>query len=64
MEMNKCKSKKCQRGLPEGYKHRYCEHCRNKYAKRTKDGIKAVGGVVGSFALLVLTKGKFDSRGK
>ncbi|NLD17299.1 MAG: hypothetical protein GX666_06940 [Tissierellia bacterium] len=62
MGMNKCKSKKCQRELPEGYKHRYCEHCRNIYAKRTKDGIKAVGGVVGSFALLVLTKGKVGSK--
>jgi Zn finger protein HypA/HybF involved in hydrogenase expression len=62
MEMNKCKSKKCQRELPKDYKHIYCEHCRNKYAKRTKDGIKAVGGAVGSLALLVLTKGKFGSK--
>ena len=62
MEMNTCKSKKCQRELPKDYKHIYCEHCRNKYAKRTKDGIKAVGGAVGSLALLVLTKGKFGSK--
>ena len=62
MEMNMCKSKKCQRELPKDYKHIYCEHCRNKYAKRTKDGIKAVGGAVGSLALLVLTKGKFGSK--
>lgn len=62
MEMNKCKSKKCQRELPKDYKHRYCEHCRNIYAKRTKDGIKAVGGAVGSLALLVLTKGKVGSK--
>ena len=62
MERNKCKNKKCQRELPEDYKHIHCEHCRNKYAKRTKDGIKAVGGAVGSLALLVLTKGKFGSK--
>lgn len=60
--MNKCKNKKCQRDLPEGYKHNYCEHCRNKHAKWTKDGIKTVSGVVGSFALMILTKGKFGSK--
>ena len=59
--MNKCKNKKCQRELPEDYKHRYCEHCRNKFAKRTKDGIKAIGGV-GGLALLVLTKGRLGSK--
>lgn len=28
-----CKNKKCQKVLPEGYKHRYCEACRNKHAQ-------------------------------
>ncbi|NLD16771.1 MAG: hypothetical protein GX666_04215 [Tissierellia bacterium] len=63
MEMNKCKNKKCRRDLPEDYKHKYCEHCRNKHAKRAKDGLKAVG-VVGSFALMILTKGKIDPSDK
>ena len=29
MEQKKCKNKKCQRPLPEGYKYKYCESCRN-----------------------------------
>ena len=64
MKMNKCRNKKCQRDLPEGYKHKYCEHCRNTYVKRGKDWMKAAAGVAGSFALLILTKGKFDTRDK
>ncbi len=62
MKMNKCRNKKCQRDLPEGYKHKYCEHCRNKYITKVKGGLKTTAGVVGSFALLVLTKGKFDHK--
>lgn len=45
-ETKKCKNKKCQRTLPEGYKHNYCENCRNKQVKRIKDAGKAVGSVV------------------
>ena len=51
MEQRKCK--KCQRILPEGYKHNYCEHCRGEQATRFKDGCKKalsvavfLGGVV------------------
>ena len=28
-----CKNKKCQKVLPAGYKHRYCEACRNKHVR-------------------------------
>ena len=42
----KCKNKKCQRSLPEGYKHKYCENCRNEQVKRIKDTGKAALGVV------------------
>ena len=45
MEIKKCKNKKCQRSLPEGYKHRHCENCRNKHAKRIKDIGKAALGM-------------------
>ncbi len=37
IENRKCKNKKCQRSLPEGYKHRYCENCRNEHIKLIKD---------------------------
>ena len=58
MEINKCKNKKCQRNLPEGYKHKYCEHCRNKHAQWAKNGLKTAGGVF----ILMLTKGKFGDK--
>jgi len=45
MEIKKCKNKKCQRTLPEGYKHRYCENCRNEHTKRVKDIGKAALGM-------------------
>lgn len=63
MENRKCKNKKCQRSLPEGYKHRHCENCRNIHIKRIKDTGKAALGVVvlvGGTALTVVTKGKIN----
>lgn len=41
----KCKNKKCQKILPEGYKHTYCENCRNEQANTAKyigEGLLAV----------------------
>lgn len=61
----KCKKKRCQRPLPEGYKHRYCENCRNTHVKRFKDTGKAVFGVVflvGGTVLKVATKGKINPK--
>lgn len=55
-----CKNKKCKRVLPEGYKHKYCENCRNERAKRFKDGCKGVAGVaagIGVVVVSVVTKG-------
>lgn len=43
MEKRKCK--KCQRILPEGYKHKYCEHCRGKRAMHFKKGCKTAFGI-------------------
>jgi hypothetical protein len=57
----KCKNKKCQRPLPEGYKHKYCENCRNVQVKRIKDAGKAVAGVA-FIALTIVTKGKINSK--
>lgn len=60
----KCKNKKCQRTLSEGYKHKYCENCRNEQVKRIKDTGKAalsVVALVGGTALKMATKGKNNS---
>ncbi len=61
MEQKVCKNKKCQKPLPIGYKHRYCENCRNEQAKQVKDLGKAalsLAMVVGSVVVTVATKGK------
>lgn len=58
----KCKNKKCQRSLPEGYKHKYCENCRNEQAQKAKKVLGAA--TVGSIAIAIVTKGKIDSKGK
>ncbi len=52
----KCKNKKCQRPLTEGYKHKYCENCRNEHVKRIKDAGKTALGVavfIGGTALTI-----------
>ncbi len=36
MKSKECK--KCHRQLPEGYKYKYCECCRNEQAQDTKKG--------------------------
>lgn len=59
--------KKCKRSLPEGTKHKTCENCRGKKAQGIKDAGKtflAVGGTVLSLALVVVTKGKINPKGK
>ncbi len=40
-----CKNKDCKKVLPEGYKYKYCEACRNKQAQNTKKVLKGVGGL-------------------
>lgn len=64
MEQQLCKNKKCQRILPDGYQHKYCENCRNERAKRFRDGCKGAFGIavmVGGTAVTILTKGKINS---
>lgn len=46
-----CKNKKCKRPLPVGYKHRYCEACRNQYIQKVKN----IGKVVGAVAIAVVS---------
>lgn len=57
----KCKNKKCLRSLPEGYKHKYCENCRNKQVKRIKSTGKAVAGVV-AFALTIVSRERINPK--
>lgn len=57
----KCKNKKCQRPLPEGYKHKYCENCRNERTKLFKDVGKTAGGLA-VFALAIITNGKINPK--
>jgi len=59
----KCKSKKCQRILPDGYKYKYCEHCRNKRSDTIRNIRNCVGGI-GLIALAIVTKGKINPKGK
>lgn len=64
MSQKLCKNKKCQRPLPEGYKYKYCEHCRSERAQQIKRAGKAALGVVvmvGGTAVTVLSKGKNQS---
>lgn len=62
MEQKMCKSKKCQRVLPDGYKHKYCENCMGKRAGVAKNVLKGAAGAVctiGGIVVFVATKGKF-----
>ena len=60
-----CKNKKCQKPLPEGYKHKYCEACRTQQAHNAKNAGKAVlsvVGVVGATAITIITAGKVNPK--
>ncbi len=61
MEQKKCK--KCQRTLPESYKHKYCQNCLNEKAKHFKDASKGILGalvMVGGTVVAIATKGKIN----
>ncbi len=58
---NRCKHKKCQKTLPEGYNSKYCENCINERVKFFKDTAKVGLGVavfVGSAVISNAAKGK------
>ena len=55
MENRVCKNKKCLKPLPEWYKHKYCEACRNQQAQKVKNGFKAAASVAGTVACVVVT---------
>ena len=53
-----CKNKKCQKILPAGYKHRYCESCRNKQAETAKNALKTGSAALAGVVLFVVRRGK------
>ncbi|MCJ0595369.1 hypothetical protein MMJ01_09610 [Enterococcus cecorum] len=56
-----CKDKKCGRVLPVGYKHKYCESCRNQHAETAKNTLKGAGAAaLASVAVLIFTGGKIN----
>ena len=64
-EIRICKNKKCQKVLPAGYKHEYCEACRNKHAETVKNVLKAIGAgtaTVASAAVIVFTGGMINQK--
>lgn len=62
MENRVCK--KCNKSLPEGYKHKCCEACMGKKTERIKNGIIKVVSVGGPIILAFITKGKIESHKK
>jgi len=54
--------KKCQKPLPDGYKYKKCESCINEQVQGVKNRLKATVGVVGSLALILVTKGKISPK--
>lgn len=56
-----CTCKKCHRPLPDGYKYKKCESCRNHASQKFKTGLTVAGGIVASAAsvvVVIVTKGK------
>lgn len=67
MGNKRCKNKKCQKILPEGYKYHYCENCRNEHVRAAKNigkGVISVAFLVGGTAVSIATKGKINLRKK
>lgn len=61
MKIKICKNKKCERRLPEEYKYKYCENCRNMHVKRIKDTgrlLASVAAVIGGVAINIVKRGK------
>ena len=61
MENKLCKNKNCMKQLPDDYKYKYCEACRNQHVQKAKNSFKMVAGVAGTaacFVVSVATAGK------
>lgn len=65
MEIKVCKNKKCLKPLPIGYKHKYCEACRNQQVQKVKKGLKTAAGIAGTaagIAVTIVTTGKINPK--
>lgn len=65
METKVCK--KCGRTLPEKYKYKKCESCRNQSVKKIQETGKTVLGVatiIGGTVVAIATKGKISPGNK
>lgn len=61
MEQKTCK--KCGRPLPDKYKYKRCEYCRNEGVKKLKDIGNATGKIaitIGMLAISITTNQKFN----
>ena len=64
-EVRVCKNKKCQKVLPDDYKYKYCEACRNQQAQTAKTALKRIGtgvGIATSIAVAVITGEKINPK--
>lgn len=64
-EIKYCRNKKCRKPLPAGYRHKYCEACRNQHAQIAKNigkDILAAAGSVASVAVAIITVGKINPK--
>ena len=64
-EVRVCKNKKCQKVLPDDYKYKYCEACRNQQAQTTKTVLTRIGtgvGIAASIAVAVITGEKINPK--
>lgn len=55
-------NKECQKVLPAGYKHKYCEAYRNKHAETAKNVLKGLGAGAATVAVVVVTGGKINPK--
>ena len=62
MENKVCENKKCMNFLPAGYKHRYCEACRNRQAQKLKNGLKTAGAAAACLAVTIVTAGRINPK--
>lgn len=63
MENKVCKNKNCMKTLPDGYKYKFCEACRNQQVQKVKKGLKTVVSVAGSaVCFAIVTIGKNNSK--
>lgn len=50
------------KSLPAGYKHRYCEACRNRRAQKLKNGLKTAGAAAACLAVTFVTAGRINPK--